>query len=149
MNIGDICNRVVVSIGAEEPVQRAAELMRQYHVGSLVVTAAANGGLEPVGMVTDRDIVVEVVAKGVDPAKLTTGDIMSEEPLIAREQDDVDEVLEDMRKEGVRRIPVVDGEGVLLGVFALDDLLQMMATQMDLVAGIVGSQRTVESELRA
>jgi CBS domain-containing protein len=149
MNIEDICNRVVVSIGADEPVQRAAELMRQHHVGSLVVTAGADGGLEPVGVVTDRDIVVEVVAEGVDPATLTIGDIMSEEPLIASEEDDVDEVLEDMRKEGVRRIPVVDRDGALVGVFALDDLLQMMATQMDLVAGIVGSQRTVESELRA
>lgn len=149
MNIGDICSRAVVSIGAGEPVQRAAELMRQYHVGSLVVTEDANGGLGPVGIVTDRDIVIEIVAKNVDPGTLTVGDIMSEEPLIANEEDDVDEVLDDMRKEGVRRIPVVDENGAVVGVFALDDLLQIMATQMDLVAGIVGAQRGEESRMRA
>lgn len=149
MNIGDICSRAVVSIGAGELVQRAAELMRQYHVGSLVVTEDANGGLGPVGIVTDRDIVIEIVAKNVDPGTLTVGDIMSEEPLIANEEDDVDEVLDDMRKEGVRRIPVVDENGAVVGVFALDDLLQIMATQMDLVAGIVGAQRGEESRMRA
>lgn len=149
MNIGDICSRAVVSIGVNDPVRQAAEMMRNYHVGSLVVTESRDGGLMPVGMLTDRDIVVGIVAKDVDPLTVTVGDIMSPDPLIAAEDDDVGEILEDMRKEGVRRIPVVDETDKLIGIFALDDLLQMLAVQMDLVAGIVGSQRLEETRLRA
>jgi len=149
MNIGDICSRAVVSVRSNEPVHRAAELMRQYHVGSLVVTDGPNHSQQPLGMVTDRDIVIEIVAKNVDPGTLTVGDVMSADQLIAEETDELDEVLEDMRAEGVRRIPVVDEEGMLVGVFALDDLLQLMATQLDLVAGIVGAQRVEENRMRA
>ncbi|MBU6420554.1 MAG: CBS domain-containing protein [Gammaproteobacteria bacterium] len=149
MNIGDICSRAVVSIGVNDPVRQAAEMMRNYHVGSLVVTESSDGGLTPVGMLTDRDIVVGIVAKDVDPLTVTVGDIMSPDPLIAAEDDDVAEILEDMRKQGVRRIPVVDEADKLIGIFALDDLLQLLAVQMDLVAGIVGSQRLEETRLRA
>lgn len=149
MNIGDICSRAVVSIGVNGPVRQAAEMMRNYHVGSLVVTEGSDGAQTPVGMLTDRDIVVGIVAKDVDPLTVTVGDIMSPDPLIAAEEDDVGEILEDMRKQGVRRIPVVDETDKLIGIFALDDLLQMLAVQMDLVAGIVGSQRLEETRLRA
>lgn len=149
MNVGDICSRAVVSIGADEPVQQAAELMRRYHVGTLVVTQPASAGDEPVGVITDRDIVIGVVAKEVDPDTLTVGDVMSGEPVIAEEEDDVNDVLDDMRREGVRRIPVVDHSGMLVGVFALDDLLQLLATQLNLAAGIVGSQRSEERRKRA
>lgn len=149
MNVGDICSRAVVSIGADEPAQQAAELMRRYHVGTLVVTQPASGGDEPVGVITDRDIVIAVVAQQVNPDTLTVGDIMSGEPLIAEEHDDVNDVLDDMRRESVRRIPVVDDAGILVGVFALDDLLQLLATQLNLVAGIVGSQRSEERRKRA
>src|SRR5574340_806594 len=135
MNIGDICSRAVVSIGVNDPVRQAAEMMRNYHVGSLVVTESSDGGLTPVGMLTDRDIVVGIVAKDVDPLTVTVGDIMSPEPLIAAEDDDVAEILEDMRKQGVRRIPVVDEADKLIGIFALDDLLQLLAVQMDMTAG--------------
>ncbi|MGH8278719.1 MAG: CBS domain-containing protein [Gammaproteobacteria bacterium] len=149
MNVGDMCSRAVVSISAYEPVQQAAELMRRYQVGTLVVTQPASGGDEPIGVITDRDIVIGVVAKHVEPDTLTAGDVMSAEPLIAEEHDDVNDVLDDMRREGVRRIPVVDQAGTLVGVFALDDLLQILATQLNLVAGIVGSQRTEERRKRA
>lgn len=149
MNVGDICSRAVVSIGTDEPVQQAAELMRRYHVGTLVVTRPAAGGDEPVGVITDRDIVIAVVAQQVAPDTLTVGDVMSGEPVIAVENDDVNDVLDDMRREGVRRIPVVDDAGILVGVFALDDLLQLLATQLNLVAGIVGSQRSEERRKRA
>lgn len=149
MNVGDICSRAVVSIGTDEPVQQAAELMRRYHVGTLVVTQPASAGDEPIGVITDRDIVIGVVAKEVDPDTLTVGDVMSGEPVIAEEDDDLNDVLDDMRREGVRRIPVVDSAGTLVGVFALDDLLQLLATQLNLVAGIVGSQRSEERRKRA
>ena len=148
MKVGDVCNRVVIFVTEDEAVQRATELMRKYHVGTLIVTEFGDEDREPIGVVTDRDVVVEVVAKGIDPEELTVGDIMTENPLVANEEDDVAEALEAMREQGVRRVPVLDAEGKLVGILALDDLLQVIASCMSDVAAIVGAQRHHESKVR-
>ena len=149
MKIGDVCNRIVIYVHEDESVQRAAELMRKYHVGNLVVTELDDERQMPVGIVTDRDIVVEVIAKGVDPNELTVGDIMSKELELASEGDDVSDVLDAMRESGIRRMPVVDSAGALVGVLALDDLLQLYAADLSTIAAIVGTQRHRESAARA
>lgn len=149
MNIGDVCNRVVIYITSDETAQHAAELMRKYHVGNLVVTAPGDSDRVPVGIVTDRDIVVEVVAKGVDPDELTVADIMSQDPLVASDEDEIQDTLDAMRDLGVRRVPVVDARRNLIGIFALDDVLQLMASNLGTVAAIVGEQRRQEAESRA
>ncbi len=149
MKIGDICNRVVITITEDEPVRRAAELMRKYHVGTLVVTRFGNDQTAPVGVLTDRDIVVETIAEGVDPDEITVGDIMSDRIILGCEDDGVTGTLELMRKHGIRRIPVVDKRDALVGVLALDDLLQLFAANLDNIAAIVGGQRLQESQARA
>ncbi len=149
MKIGDICNRVVIYVNQDESVQRAAEMMRKYHVGNLVVTEFGDEKQVPVGIVTDRDIVVEVVAKGVDPEELTVGDVMSEELQLASEEDEVPDVLDTMRQSAIRRMPVVDASGALVGVLALDDLLQLCAADLSAIAAIVGTQRRRETVARA
>jgi len=148
MNIGDICNRVVACIGVDESAQEAAELMRQLHVGTLVVTGAEADRSAPMGILTDRDLVVEVMAKGVDPGSLTVGDIMSEDLLLAEEDGDVSDILESMQSEGVRRVPVLNQDGALVGVLALDDVLRLYARDIEKMAGIVGAQRLHESRAR-
>lgn len=153
MNVGEICNRIVMYANHTESVQRVAELMRKYHVGNVVITEArADGDGQndqiPVGIVTDRDIVIEVVAKRIDPETVTAGDIMCDKLLSAGENSDLSETLEAMRDEGVRRVPVVNEEGVLVGILAIDDMLSVVATQLSAVAGIVGSQRLEESRIR-
>lgn len=148
MKIGDVCNRLVIYVTSDEPVSRAAELMRKYHVGNLVVTEFGDADKVPVGMVTDRDIVVEVVAEGVDPDELMVGDIMSQDPLIASEEDEIQDTLDAMRELGVRRVPVVDARRNLIGIFALDDVLQLMASSLGTVAAIAGSQRRHEAGSR-
>ena len=149
MNIGELCNRVVIYVHEDEPVRRVAEMMRRYHVGNVVVIQFGDKELKPVGLVTDRDVVVEVVAEGVDPDEITAGDIMSENLLLAREDEEVMDVVEAMRKKGIRRVPVVDVGGTLVGVLALDDLLQIFASGLSAMADIVGTQRYQESRLRA
>lgn len=150
MKVGDICNRVVIHVTADEPVRRAAELMRKYHVGYLVVTEFGDKDRVPVGTVTDRDIVLESVATGIDPDEVTVGDIMDQDPpLVADESDDLPEILDAMREQGVRRVPVVDERRQLVGVMALDDLLQLLSAQLGAIAEIVGSQRRYESKVRA
>lgn len=149
MNIGDICNRIVASITVDETAQEAAELMRQLHVGTLVVTESDGEIPAPVGIITDRDLVIQVMAKGEDARSVNVSDIMSDELLMAEEGDDVGDTLEAMEEAGVRRVPVVDSDGALIGVLALDDVLRVYARDIEKMAGIVGSQRLQESEARA
>src|SRR5690348_14264796 len=149
MKAGDLCNRLVIDITEDESVQRAAELMRKYHVGMLVVTGYGDTEHAPVGVVTDRDIVVETTAEGIDPEEVTVGDIMCDEVVMAAEDDEVPDVLEMMRKKGVRRLPVVDAKGTLVGILTVDDLLQLCAEDLGAMAAIVGGQRRRESKVRA
>ncbi|MGE5626083.1 MAG: CBS domain-containing protein [Bacillota bacterium] len=145
MNIGDICSREVATIGAEDSVEEAAEMMRRLNVGTLVVTESQGEHAVIVGIVTDRDLVMEVMAKGVEPDSVTVGEIMSNELVVAEEGDDLSDILDAMRDECVRRVPVTDGDGALVGVLALDDVLCLYARDMERMAGIVGSQRLVGS----
>ncbi|MGE5624515.1 MAG: CBS domain-containing protein [Bacillota bacterium] len=149
MKIGELCSRVVIFVHEDESVRRAAELMRRYHVGSLVVTKYGDAEQKPLGTVTDRDIVVEVIARDVDPDELTVGDIMGEKLVIASEDDELQDVLEVMRRRGIRRVPVVDKAGALIGVLALDDLLEAFAEGLGAMAEIVSHQRFQESRKRA
>lgn len=149
MKVGDVCNRLVIDITEDEPVRRAAELMRKYHVGTLVVTTFGDEQRAPTGIVTDRDIVVETTAAGIDPEEVTVGDIMTEQVVVAAEQDEVPETLELMRKKSVRRLPVVDDKGTLVGILAVDDLLQLCAEDLGAMAAIVGGQRRQEAKARA
>jgi len=150
MNVGEICNRVVIHVTTDEPVRRAAELMRKYHVGYLVVTESGDRDMVPIGTVTDRDIVLESVAAGIDPDDITVGDITDQDPpLVADESDDLSELLDAMRDRGIRRVPVVDARRQLIGVLSLDDVLQILGAQLGAISEIVGSQRHYESKVRA
>jgi len=150
MNAGEACSRVVIQVSCDEAVRRAAELMRKYHVGYLVVTEFGDERQVPIGTLTDRDIVLETVASGIDPDDITVGDIMDQDPpLVAHEADSLSQVLDAMRGRGVRRVPVVDARRSLVGVLSLDDILQHLGTQLSTVAEVVGDQRRNESKVRA
>ena len=147
--IASVCNRDVAFTTRETTVAAAARLMRHGHVGSLVVVEQMNAGKRiPVGIVTDRDVVVEVVATGLDPATITVGDIMAQEIVVGRESDSVLETLEIMRFKGVRRLPTVDGEGQLVGIVTVDDLLEILAEELNELARIVAREQSHESAER-
>jgi CBS domain-containing protein len=148
MNVGDLCNREVVFAERETGLIEAARLMREHHVGSLVVVAERLSERIPVGMVTDRDIVVAAVAKDVDPKTLTVGDVMSAGALVVREQDGITDALRAMREKGVRRLPVVSASGALAGIVALDDILELVAEEMDGFVRTLRSERQRESRAR-
>ncbi len=130
MSIGEVCNREVVVVRPDTTVAEAASLMRQHHVGDLVVLRPDGGKSEPIGIITDRDLVVEVIAEGLDPATLTVGEIMAPELAKVREDTDVAEVVRYMRDRGVRRMPVVDRYGGLAGLVTLDDLLELLSEEL-------------------
>jgi CBS domain-containing protein len=148
MTVGEVCNREVVFVRRDESIGKAARLMRTYHVGGLVVIEEKEGRRVPVGIVTDRDLVLEVIAEEVDASKLTVGDIMSFELVTAREEDSLLDAIKHMRSRGVRRIPVVNREGALTGILAVDDLLELLAEQINDLAGLIQRELKRERERR-
>lgn len=148
MNVGEICNRKVVVCYRGTPLVEAARLMREHHVGSLVVVVDRLSERVPVGIVTDRDIAVAVIAKGLDPKALSVGDVISEELLSVREQDGLADALRIMRGRGIRRLPVLTRSGALAGIVTLDDVLELLAEQLDELVGTVGRERARETGIR-
>lgn len=148
MNIGEICTIHTVTCTRDETIQGAALLMRKHHVGDLIVTDQADGQAIPVGIVTDRDIVVSVIALGLDPAGLQVDDIMSDDLLTCREADDVYETIEHMRLRGIRRVPVVNSAGGLTGIVSADDLLEFLAEEMGDLSRISASGQAHEKRAR-
>jgi CBS domain-containing protein len=146
--IADICKREVIHAPREATVQVAAKLMRHYHVGTLVVVDEFNGSRLPIGVVTDRDIVIEVNAVDLDPKTITVGDIMAPELVTVREDEGLLQAVEIMRFKGVRRLPVVDEAGNLSGIVSIDDLFEALTEQMTEMARILGREREHETHNR-
>jgi CBS domain-containing protein len=121
--------------------------MRQEHVGDLVVVESRANGSVPVGILTDRDIVVGVVAKRVDPRAVTVGDTMTRNPLTIRDDASLEFALREMRRYGVRRAPVVRAKGDLVGIISIDDVVQHLAVQLTKLAELIRVEQ--DAELRA
>ena len=148
MEVGKLCTVDTVCCARDESVQGAALLMRKHHVGDIVVVDDVDGDRVPAGIVTDRDIVVSVVALGLDPAGLQVGDIMTDDLLTADEHDDVSVTIERMRLRGIRRVPVVGEGGRLAGIVSADDLLGFLAEEMEDLARISPYQQQHERRVR-
>lgn len=149
MKVGDICRRAVISIDNSMDITAAAELMRQQHVGFLIVHKSGDELRRPIGVLTDRDIVIEVIAKKVDPASVTVDDLMSRQPLVANESEQLSDVLQAMRMAGIRRVPVVDMRGALAGVVSIDDAFDIITGFMCDITGSVKNEQRQERHSRA
>lgn len=148
MPVGEICNRDVIILQREDTVLEAAKLMRQHHVGDVVVAEARGGVRVPVGIVTDRDLVVEIMATGLDQTVITVGDIMVRGLVTVKENTGVFEAIQYMRIKAVRRVPIVDENGALVGILALDDLLELLSEELLAIAKLVRHQREKETRHR-
>lgn len=149
MNAGSICTHAVAVVDGNTTVLDAARRMREDHVGDLVVVEEHAGRLLPVGILTDRDIVVGVVAHGVeDMSRLLVRDVLTRGLVTARADEDSMIVARRMRDNGVRRIPVVDSRGELIGILTVDDLIGALHAELEQVAKLVGHQRRYEQERR-
>ncbi|CAI8953232.1 CBS domain-containing protein [Methylocaldum szegediense] len=148
MSVGQFCNRDTVILRKEDSIIDAAKVMREFHVGSAIVVEDSTGGVKPVGIVTDRDLVVEILAAELDPSAVTIGDIMSYDLITAHEEDGLWETLQRMRIKGVRRIPVVDQQGLLAGILTSDDLLEILASELTELVKVIGKEQERERKTR-
>jgi CBS domain-containing protein len=143
MTVGEVCKHNVAVAARDETLVDAANHMRAFHVGDLVVVEERQGRRVPIGIITDRDIVVGAVAP--DAGHLDTlrvGDIMSRDPVVAREHEPVESALKKMEEHGIRRLPVIDGDGALIGILTLDDALEFLTEQqIALVKTVAQGQR--------
>lgn len=144
MLLKEFCTTNVASCGPQTTVLQAASLMRHRHVGDLVVVDDPQDEGIPLGIVTDRDIVIEVLGKGLDPAKTTVGSLMHKPVVIAHESEDTTQAIERMKAHGVRRLPVVAREGEVVGVITLDDLLRVFVADANGLLDIMAKGQSNE-----
>lgn len=139
-HLKNLCNRHVVHIHADASVLDAAHLMREKHVGDVVVVDGEHGILRPIGMLTDRDIVTLVVGEDISPENVRVSDVMAHNPKVINQFDEIFTAIERMSEAGVRRLPIVDDRGSLVGIVSADDIHQILARMQNNLASISSQQ---------
>lgn len=134
MSVGKICLRDVLTADREESVRAAGRRMKEHRVGTLVVLDEAQ---RPIGLVTDRDLALRVVAEGRDADTTTVGTVMTGRPKTIAEGVSIESALAQMTSGSLRRLPVVDEGGKLVGVVSLDDVLALLAEEFALIGRLL------------
>lgn len=135
MKVGSLCVRETVLVEKGDSLLAAAKLMHNYHVGALVVVETLGQKNRPVGIITDRDIVMDGVAQERS-METPVGEILSPELVTAPEDALLYDVLEMMKAKGIRRIPVVDAEGYLSGILTMDDVIEFLTDEMKTISAL-------------
>lgn len=147
--VGELCDRDVIVTQPDTTVSEAAKIMRAQHVGSIVIVENLNGGLRvPVGIVTDRDLVIEVMSVDLDAKAITVGDIARRELFTVDAEESAAKAIQLMRSKGVRRLPVVTAEGRLLGLVAFDDVLEAVTGELSELTRVIGREQAREAATR-
>ncbi|MGC8521410.1 MAG: CBS domain-containing protein [Steroidobacteraceae bacterium] len=140
MRIGDLCSREFHVVEPDKPLLEAVREMHRQHVGALVVVTWHDAAARPVGIVTDRDVMRGEITHHADVFSLTVADVMSGNLLTLAESCELADGIAQLRRRGVRRAPVVDERGDLLGIVSLDDLLPAVADELVGLAKLIGRQ---------
>lgn len=148
MTVGKFCNREVIIAEKGSTIAEIAKLMRQHHVGDVVIVETNGDRAKPVGILTDRDIVIELIACDVPLDSVSAGDIMSHDLVTVREENSIWDTLRHMRTKGIRRIPVVNDTGELEGILSVDDLLELFAEELNMIAEVPFREQLAETTIR-
>lgn len=148
MQLGEACNREVIIIADNSSVIEAAKLMRDYHVGSIVVTKKDEGITKPIGIITDRDLVIDVIAKDISPEKVTVSSIMNSKLITGKDTDQLWNSLRTMRTHGIRRMPVIDSNGSLVGIITADDILELFSEELLDLTRLIALEQKKEETLK-
>lgn len=145
MSVNSVCNHNVATIARDADVLAAAVRMREEHVGTLIVVESRGAASAPIGIITDRDIVVGIVARQVSPESVTVGDLMSENLVTVKQDNGIEFALQSMSQAGVRRAPVVGHDGELVGVLSIDDVIEHLAVQLGRIADLIRLAQQLEA----
>lgn len=147
MSINECCNVAVVCCDSDTPLPVVAELMRKHHVGDVIVTERQGDERVPVGIVTDRDIIIETIAVKLDPELFTAGDIMTTPVVTVGQNEGLVQTLREMRHHKIRRMPVVTPAGTLYGIVTADDIMNLLVMELSLMTEAITEQPEVEARL--
>ena len=137
MSVGRICTREVDVADLSETAQIAANRMNARNVGTLIVIDEAKN---PIGIITDRDLALRVVGKGLDPNTTTVEMVMSTLPDSVTEETTIEAAIAIMRRGPYRRLPVVDQQNQLIGLLSLDDVLMLLSEEFQEIGQLVGKE---------
>jgi len=147
MLLSEACNREVIITDSDCTVFKATKLMREYNVGSIVVTKKEKEIIKPIGIITDRDIVIEVIAKNAIPDMVKLSEIMNTELITGKDTDQLWNSLQVMRTHGVRRMPVIDNKGSLVGIITADDILELLSEELLDLTRLIALEQKKEAAL--
>ncbi len=139
MSIHKICTAKVITAVKSMPIQEAAMLMKKNNIGDIVVIESKTNN-KPIGILTDRDIAMKIVADGVDAKTICVGDVMSSDLLVLKKHQGINEAIEMICAKGVRRAPIVDDNDKICGIAAVDDLLILVSDELSSLAKLVRKQ---------
>ena len=148
MSAGEYCNRDVVVVDKNESVREVAKLMRNHHVGDVVVVEKIQNKTIPLGVFTDRDIVIEILAKDVELDAVKVGDVMSFDLVSVNENSKLLDAIKSMRIKGVRRLVVVNDNKELSGILTVDDVLELISEQLSDIVALVSKEISKEVSTR-
>lgn len=149
MSVREYCNLNVICCEADTPVAEVAMLMRKHHVGDVVVVDHEGEGARiPIGIITDRDILIETIALDIEARLFTASDLMTSPVTTVQEDASVSEALGIMRGKRIRRLPVVTRAGTLFGMVTLDDFVNLLSAELSMIAGLMVEQTIREGRLR-
>lgn len=134
----EILNRNVITIAPKAAISEAAYLMMREEIGSLVVV---DDHRLPIGIITDRDLVISVIAEGKNPDDVIIEDVMAKDLVYVEEDTDLMDILSTLSEYSIRRMPVTK-DGVLTGIISVDDLIVVIATELvDLATALSGKSK--------
>lgn len=149
MNVADMCTREIVMADRQASLEEAATLMREQHVGTLLIVDRSDGATQAVGIVSDRDLVIEAMARGLDAAQTRIGRLAEGKLAVVPSSASLDEAIAAMKERGVRRLLVANDQGELFGIVSLDDVLDALAHEMSELAHAVRGGLEREAAERA
>ncbi|MBI2528797.1 MAG: CBS domain-containing protein [Candidatus Rokubacteria bacterium] len=134
--LGKVCTKPVVTAPPTMSVAEAARIMRAKNVGTVVVVNAG----QPIGLLTDRDILVDVLAQGKHADAVPVSEVMRKEPVVIGAEEGIFDAAKLFAKTGVRRLPVVAKDGKLLGIITMDDVLMLLGNEMGHIASALSAE---------
>ena len=140
MNVSELCNKNAVQVSQQDSLLEVARLMRQQQVSSVIVIDKSNGRVKPEGIITDRDLVEEVLAARIDPSSVTAGDLLISELVCVLDTHNMWDALKRMEYFGVRQAPVVDVEGYLVGLLSIDESLPLLSKEFSEIVKLMSNQ---------